>query len=200
MTAGDDSIELQSGDQIDDAAESVNGADGAAPSLDGDDAPGDAAAAACPSSDEAPHGSSTVVSASDRHGSQSVLASPPPQAISLDVVETKLPAPEIVTGAGAPAAAPATDGAAPANAADLSAFAVNGTNAPTDPVSDTADQVVNGGSARSTYGVSGTGIKVGIISDSFNLDRTASTRRGRWRAPARRLRPYPQGRAERQRR
>jgi hypothetical protein len=37
-----------------------------------------------------------------------------------------------------------------------------------DPVSDTADEVVNGDSARSTYDVNGTGIKVGIISDSFN--------------------------------
>ena len=68
--------------------------------------------------------------------------------------------------ASAPAAAPATD---------LPSFIVNQTNGLNDPVSDTADQVVKGNTARSTYGVDGTGIKVGIISDSFNLDGTAST-------------------------
>jgi hypothetical protein len=36
-------------------------------------------------------------------------------------------------------------------------------------VSDTTDEAVNGDIARSIFGVDGTGIKIGIISDSFNV-------------------------------
>ena len=45
----------------------------------------------------------------------------------------------------------------------------------TDPVSDNADEAVQGDAARSTYGVTGAGIKIGIISDSFNLHGGAAT-------------------------
>jgi hypothetical protein len=45
----------------------------------------------------------------------------------------------------------------------------------TSPVSDTADQVVGGNTARAAFGVDGTGIKVGIISDSFNVLGGAAT-------------------------
>jgi Ca2+-binding RTX toxin-like protein len=42
-------------------------------------------------------------------------------------------------------------------------------NAASDPVSDKADQDLHGPQARTTYRVNGAGIKVGVISNSFNL-------------------------------
>jgi hypothetical protein len=93
--------------------------------------------------------------------------------------------PVIVTGAitdawggGEAAGTPPESGLAPqlttgdggAGAIEAS-FVVN----TVDPVSDIADQVVQGDTARSTYGFDGTGIKIGIISDSFDRKGGAAT-------------------------
>jgi hypothetical protein len=67
---------------------------------------------------------------------------------------------DAVLGQAAAAAAPMSTGAtAPAPTA---AAAV------ADPVSPAADEAVGGAQATATYGVTGAGIKIGIISDSFN--------------------------------
>ncbi|HET9019030.1 MAG TPA: S8 family serine peptidase [Acetobacteraceae bacterium] len=54
---------------------------------------------------------------------------------------------------------------------DLSATVATGTGTatPTRQTDDHADQAVNGDLARTTYGVTGAGIKVGILSDSFDV-------------------------------
>jgi|SRR5579863_4736962 len=48
--------------------------------------------------------------------------------------------------------------------------ASGGTASASDPVGTGADQAVNGPAARSTFGVSGAGVKIGILSDSFNVN------------------------------
>lgn len=62
----------------------------------------------------------------------------------------------VQAGAEAPIAA--------VDAIPTSPFVVNAV----DPVSSKADQVVQGNTATSAYGVTGTGITIGVISDSFN--------------------------------
>ena len=70
----------------------------------------------------------------------------------LDAAAMLLPPPSFILGSYAPAAATA---------------ATSASGAPV--VTDTADQAVNGDLARSLYGVSGAGVKVGILSDSFDV-------------------------------
>ncbi len=80
-------------------------------------------------------------------------------------------APQIVSGAALLAPPDAAPVLAPSSGSDL---IVPDIVFQTDPVSDLADVVVDGVSATNSYGVTGAGISVGIISDSFNANRGAA--------------------------
>ena len=140
-----------------DAPDAADDSDGASPALTADDTP---------------HGSSSPDAASvwTAHDWAEVTSAP---AFALGIADASLPASFTISDAVADAPAPAS-AAGPAGGAVPSPFIVAQTNG-TDPVSDIADQVVNGPLARSTYGVDGTGIKIGIISDGFNTDGGAAT-------------------------
>ncbi len=77
---------------------------------------------------------------------------PPCDLVSLAAVPDLLPPPRFILGAYAPA---------------IIAGAASAPAAPS--VTDSADQAVNGDIARNLYGVSGAGVKIGILSDSFDV-------------------------------
>ncbi len=99
------------------------------------------------------------------------LPSPAPESPFGAFADAAIATPEIVSGAAlldeSPAIVPSSgsDLVVPSSGSELIAPDIV---FQTDPVSNQADIVVQGVSATNAYGVTGAGIKIGIISDSFN--------------------------------
>ena len=103
--------------------------------------------------------------------SSSPSAAPAPESPFGAFADAAIAAPEIVSGAALLDEAPAI---APSSGSDLvvpssgSELIPPGIVFQTDPVSNQVDVVVQGQAATNAYGVTGAGIKIGVISDSFN--------------------------------
>ena len=100
-----------------------------------------------------------AVAASDSQPQACELASATDDTAAISV-------PQIVSGAAPIAPSDVTPALAPSSGSSLIAPDIV---FQTDPVSNQADIVVGGQSATNSYGVTGLGISVGVISDSFNV-------------------------------
>ncbi len=139
------------------------------PDIDAPDGQGDGGSNPVLTAQDTPQGSSSLelVDAWTTHDAAEAAVEP-----TIAVASANFSTLAVTLASSADGLAPGTADAQAQDAGTSASFITNQTNGT--GVSDTADQVVKANTARSTFDVDGTGIKIGIISDSFNDDGLAS--------------------------